>query len=69
MLPSHDISKPVLIGEIQDDGQFAIVEQTDLVDGEAWSPLLPESKNLVADWSEAVQCGAFDKVAKVCTTK
>lgn len=69
MLPSHDISKPVLIGEIQDDGQFAIVEQTDLVDGEAWSPLLPESKNLVADWSETVQCGAFDKVAKVCTTK
>lgn len=69
MLPSHDISKPVLIGEIQDDGQFVIVEQTDLVDGEAWSPLLPESKNLVADWSEAVQCGAFDKVAKVCTTK
>ncbi|VEG69890.1 Aliphatic amidase expression-regulating protein [[Pasteurella] aerogenes] len=69
MLPSHDISKPVLIGEIQDDGQFVIVEQTDLVDGEAWSPLLPESKNLVADWSETVQCGAFDKVAKVCTTK
>ena len=29
MLPNHHITKPVLIGEIQDDGQFEIVWQTD----------------------------------------
>ncbi|NOL50515.1 urea ABC transporter substrate-binding protein [Pelistega europaea] len=69
MLPSHDISKPVLIGEIQDDGQFAIVEQTGLVDGEAWSPYLPESKNLIADWTDPINCGAYDKVAKKCTSQ
>lgn len=69
MLPSHNISKPVLIGEIQEDGQFAIVEQTDSVNGEAWSPYLPESKNLVADWTDPVNCGAYDKVAKKCTTQ
>lgn len=67
MLPSHNISKPVLIGEIQDDGQFAIVEQTDLVNGEAWSPYLPESKNLIADWTAPINCGAYDKVKKTCT--
>lgn len=69
MLPSHDISKPVLIGEIQDDGQFAIVEQTGLVNGEAWSPYLPESKNLIADWTDPINCGAYDKVAKKCTSQ
>ncbi|HBO39292.1 MAG TPA: urea ABC transporter substrate-binding protein [Pasteurellaceae bacterium] len=68
MLPNHDISKPVLIGEIQDNGQFDIVEQTEPVNGEAWSPLLPESKNLVADWTAPVNCGAYDKVKKTCTT-
>ncbi len=67
MLASHMISKPVLIGEIQDDGQFGIVDQTGEVDGEAWSALLPESKNLIADWTDPVKCGAYDKAAKKCT--
>ncbi len=69
MLPNHDISKPVLIGEIQEDGQFAIVQQTELVNGEAWSPYLPESKNLIADWTDPVNCGAYDTVAKTCTSQ
>ena len=67
MLPSHDIPKPVLIGEIQDDGQFAVVSQTGLVDGEAWSGLLEESKNLVADWTDPVNCGAYNTVTKTCS--
>src|SRR5690606_3317380 len=29
MLPNHHITKPVLIGEIQDDGQFLTVSRTD----------------------------------------
>ncbi|MDP3839585.1 MAG: urea ABC transporter substrate-binding protein, partial [Methylococcales bacterium] len=38
MLANHHITKPVLIGEIQDDGQFVTVWQTNkLVDGDAWS--------------------------------
>ncbi|MDY3330582.1 MAG: urea ABC transporter substrate-binding protein [Pelistega sp.] len=69
MLANHDISKPVLIGEIQDDGQFVIVEQTELVDGEAWSPYLEESKNLIADWTDPINCGAYDKVAQTCTSQ
>ena len=67
MLANHMTSKPVLIGEIQDDGQFGIVNQTGEVDGEAWSALLPESKNLIADWTDPVKCGAYDKAAKKCT--
>ena len=47
MLPNHHITKPVLIGEIQDDGQFDIVwETTGLVAGDAWSNFLPESAKL-----------------------
>ena len=68
MLANHMITKPVFIGEIQDNGQFDVVWQTQgEVAGEAWSPLLPESANLVADWTDPVNCGAYDKVAKKCT--
>ncbi len=43
MMPNHHITKPVLIGEIQDDGQFSIVfESAGLVPGEAWSDYLPD---------------------------
>ena len=45
MMPNHHITKPVLIGEIQDDGQFEIVYQTPgTVVGDAWSDYLPGSK-------------------------
>ncbi|WP_197457584.1 urea ABC transporter substrate-binding protein [Snodgrassella sp. CFCC 13594] len=68
MLPSHMISKPVFIGEIQDNGQFDVVWKTEgEVPGEAWSGLLPESKNLEADWTDPINCGAYDKVTKKCT--
>ena len=44
MLPNHHLTKPVLIGEIQADGQFETVWQTDgLVPGDAWSDFLPGS--------------------------
>ena len=47
MLPNHHITKPVLIGEIQADGQFDVVWQTDgLVPGDAWSDYLDGSKDL-----------------------
>ena len=66
MLPNHHITKPVLIGEIQADGQFEIVSQTDdLVPGDAWSDFLPESKPLKADWVE-LKCGNYNTETKTC---
>ncbi len=50
VLPNHHITKPVLIGEIREDGQFDIVSQTDPVPGDAWTDFLPESAVLDADW-------------------
>ncbi len=68
MLVNHHITKPVLIGEIQEDGQFAVVWQTDgLVPGDAWSDFLPESKIIEADWSDALGCGNYNTVTKKCS--
>ena len=51
MMPNHHITKPVLIGEIQADGQFETVWETSgLVVGDEWSDYLPDSKDLIADW-------------------
>jgi len=68
MLPNHHISKPVLIGEIQDDGQFVTVWQTNkLVDGDAWSDYLPESKPIIADWTDPIMCGNYNTKTKKCS--
>jgi urea transport system substrate-binding protein len=68
MLPNHHISKPVLIGEIQGDGQFVTVWQTNkLVDGDAWSDFLPESKVIVADWTAPINCGNYNTKTKKCS--
>ena len=67
MLPNHHITKPVLIGEIQDDGQFSVVYETeDLVPGDAWSDFLPDSKPLKADWTEPMNCGNYNTITKKC---
>jgi urea transport system substrate-binding protein len=66
MLPNHHITKPVLIGEIKDDGQFETVSQTDaLVPGDAWSKYLDGSKDLIADWKD-LKCGNYNTVTKKC---
>jgi len=66
MLPNHHITKPVLIGEVRDDGQFDVVWKTDgLVPGDAWSDHLDGSKDLEADWV-ALKCGNYNKVTKKC---
>ena len=68
MLPNHHISKPVLIGEIQDDGQLMTVWQTNkLVDGDAWSDFLPESKPIIADWTSPINCGIYNTKTKKCS--
>jgi urea transport system substrate-binding protein len=68
MLPNHHITKPVLIGEIQDDGQFVTVWQTNkLVEGDAWSDFLPESKPIIADWTDPINCGNYNSKTKKCS--
>ena len=67
MLPNHHITKPVLIGEIQDDGQFFVVWETeDLVPGDAWSDYLPESAMLEADWTAPINCGNYNTETETC---
>ncbi len=67
MMPNHHITKPVLIGEIQDDGQFEVVWETSgLVVGDEWSDFLPESAPLIADWRAPMSCGNFNTATMTC---
>ena len=65
MLPNHHLAKPVLIGEIQEDGQFDIISQTDEVPGDAWTDFLPESAVLKSDWAE-LGCGMYNTETSTC---
>jgi urea transport system substrate-binding protein len=71
MLPNHHLTKPVLIGEIQEDGQFEVVSKTPEVAGDAWSDFLPDSKNIVADWTgketDGKPCGNYNTETKKCS--
>ena len=68
MMPNHHITKPVLIGEIQDDGQFDVVWQTSgSVVGDAWSDFLPGSKNIISDWRAPLACGNYDVKTGKCS--
>ena len=70
MMPNHHITKPVLIGEIQDDGQFEVVWETPgLVVGDEWSDFLPDSKDLIADWRAPLSCGNFNVATGKCGGK
>ena len=67
MMPNHHITKPVLIGEIQDDGQFQIVDQTPTtIVADEWSDYLPGSKDLIADWRYPLHCGNFNVKTGKC---
>ena len=68
MMPNHHITKPVLIGEIQADGQFNIVSQTPgLVVAQEWSPYVADTKDLIGDWRKPLSCGAFNVKTGTCT--
>ncbi len=70
MMPNHHITKPVLIGEIQADGQFEVVWETSgLVVGDEWSDYLPDSKDLIADWRAPMSCGNFNVATGKCGGK
>jgi urea transport system substrate-binding protein len=67
LLPNHHLTKPVLIGEIQADGQFQVVWETPKeVPGDAWSDYLPESRALEADWTDPINCGNYNTLTKKC---
>ncbi|SPJ23825.1 urea ABC transporter substrate-binding protein [Palleronia abyssalis] len=65
MNPNHHLSKPVLIGEIQDDGQFDIISETEEVPGDAWTDFLPDSAVLTSDWAE-LDCGMYNTETETC---
>ncbi len=65
MLVNHHLAKPVLIGEIQEDGQFDIISQTDPVPGDAWTDYLPESAVLKSDWKD-LGCGMYNTETESC---
>ena len=58
----------MLIGEIQEDGQFETVWKTEgLVAGDAWSDYLPDSKILIADWRSPLSCGNYNVKSATCS--
>ncbi len=68
MMPNHHITKPVLIGEIQEDGQFEIVWETPgLVVGDEWSDYLEGSKDLISDWRAPMSCGNYNVKTGTCS--
>ncbi|OYD81409.1 urea ABC transporter substrate-binding protein [Azospirillum brasilense] len=70
MLPNHHITKPVLIGEVQENGQFETVSKTPgLVAGDEWSDFLPDSKDLISDWRAPMSCGNFNVKTGKCGGK
>ena len=68
MMPNHHLTKPVLIGEIQENGQFETVwKTTGTVVGDAWSDYLPGSKDLISDWRKPLECGAYNVKTAKCS--
>ena len=59
---NHHLHKPVVIGEIQEDGQFEVVWKTNgPIRAQAWSPFIPDSAKKVADWTYPWVCGNCKK--------
>ncbi len=68
MMPNHHITKPVLIGEIQADGQFEVVWETPgTVVGDAWSDFLEGSKDIMAYWRPPLMCGNYNVRTGQCS--
>ncbi|MCA0204007.1 MAG: urea ABC transporter substrate-binding protein [Proteobacteria bacterium] len=64
---NHHITKPVLIGEIQADGQFEVVWETaGLVLGDEWSDYVAETAPLISDWRAPLSCGNFNTETGTC---
>ena len=67
MMPNHHITKPVLIGEIQGNGQITAVSTTPgLIVADEWSPYLEGSRDLIADWRAPLSCGNYNVKTGKC---
>src|SRR5271165_4288218 len=67
VLPNHHITKPVYIGEVKADGQFNVVwKSAGTVPGDAWSPYLEGSRDLISDWRKPMSCGNFNVKTGKC---
>ncbi|WP_237479459.1 urea ABC transporter substrate-binding protein [Lichenibacterium dinghuense] len=67
VMENHHVTKPVYIGEIQADGQINVVWQTPgTIVADAWSPYLPGSKDLIADWRPPMNCGNYNVKTGKC---
>ena len=68
MMPNHHITKPVLIGEIQANGQFNVVWR---LPASWWRTsgrrISKDSKDLIADWRAPMSCGNFNVKTGKCT--
>ncbi|MBL6917438.1 MAG: urea ABC transporter substrate-binding protein [Gammaproteobacteria bacterium] len=68
MHTNHHLQKPVLIGEILENGQFEIVSATaGEVIGDAWTNFLPDSAKIIADWTSPVSCGNYNLETQQCS--
>jgi urea transport system substrate-binding protein len=52
MQPNHHLSKRVLIGEVQKDGMFKIIDNKGIQKPHAWNQFVPESKGYTCDWTQ-----------------
>jgi urea transport system substrate-binding protein len=60
MNANHHLSKTVRIGEINEDGMFDIVFETDgPVDPQPWNQYVPETKGFACDWSDPEKGGKY----------
>lgn len=60
MNANHHISKTVRIGEINEEGLFDIVFETDgPVDPQPWNQYVPETKGFACDWSDPEKGGKY----------
>lgn len=68
MLLNYYIIKLVLIGEIQDDGQFEVVWEIEKeVLGDVWIDFLVESVKIEVDWKDLkIMCGNYNMDIKKC---
>src|SRR5258706_3280333 len=66
MLPNHQHTNSVFIGEIKANGQFDVGWKTPgLVAGDAWSKELDGSKDLIGDWV-GKKCGNYNTKTNKC---
>jgi urea transport system substrate-binding protein len=58
MQPNHHLTKPLMIGEIQSNGQFDVVFRSKTVMmPHPWNPYLAEDKGKLANWDYPWVCG------------